>query len=307
MKMFSGLLFLALSFSSLASSGESKTFVYDGTQSSIQMVLNGEKTHTEYRTDVIQTICYRQEIVGYRTVCTGGGYGPGPRPRPMPGRVCSQHPIWRTVSYPCSQTVRTPYEVKDYDVNAQVLLDVSALESTLKPNEKFTVTLHGDDLTITAQGSKNFFLVLKKQDKQPYMSGSVKFIDALYAVELVEAQPVLKALSMTNISIKDSLLSVKMGPVAQPENIGFSLNIVRKRTLASDIVLFDRELSATEATVDSAANGATLSVDTSKLNVELEGGKFGITAKAFFKFSGALMNKSQFDELEASRTLILKR
>ncbi len=309
MKMFIGLLTIAMSFSSLASSGESKTFTYDGTQSSIQLVLNGEKTHTEYRTETVQSVCYRQEVVGYRTICTGGygGPGPGPRPgpRPVPGRVCTQQPIWRTISYPCLQTVRTAYEVKDYDVSAQVLLDVAAVESSLKPNEKFTITLHGDDLTVTAQGSKNFFLVLKKKDQQPYMNGSVKFIDALYAVELVEAAPVLNALSMTNISIKDSLLSVKLGKVTVTENLGFSLEIAKKRTLGSDTTIFDRELAAGEFDIVSAATGSILTVDTDKLNTELSGGKFSLTAKAFFKVNGTVMNKSQFgDSLEVSRTLI---
>ena len=90
MKMLVGLLSLALSFASIASSGETKTFTYDGAQNSVELLLRGEKTHTEYRYETRTTVCYRTEIVGYRTVCTGSGPGyPGPRsgPRPTPGRT----------------------------------------------------------------------------------------------------------------------------------------------------------------------------------------------------------------------------
>ena len=83
MKLVVGLLSLALSFSTLASSGESKSFTYDGSQDSVELILRGEKTHTEYRTETRTTTCYRTEIVGYRTICSGGGY-PGPGPRPYP-------------------------------------------------------------------------------------------------------------------------------------------------------------------------------------------------------------------------------
>ena len=109
MKMLVGLLSIALSFAAIASSGETKTFTYDGTQNSIELLLKGDKTHTEYRYENRNTICYRTEIVGYRTVCSGGGYpGPGPRPGPRPPQNCYSQPIYRNVSYPCVETVRIP-------------------------------------------------------------------------------------------------------------------------------------------------------------------------------------------------------
>jgi hypothetical protein len=318
MKMFVGLLSLALSFVSIASSGETKTFTYDGTQNSIELLLKGEKTHTEYRYEQRTTTCYRTDMVGYRTVCStnGGGYPgprpgpgyPGPRPGPRPGgQNCYQQPIYRQVAYACTQTIQIPFEVKDYDVDARVIVDVANMTGVTTLGEKFVVTLQGDDLSITTVGSKKFFLVLSKQSNRGSMNGSVKFIDALYAVELVEAAPVLKALTMTNISIENSILSFIMGPVADRANIGFSLNVTHKKILASDVVLFDRELDASEVILKAGNAGTVADVNIQQLGVILNSGKYALTAKAFFKAAGSIMNESQFgDTLVASRTLLYK-
>lgn len=307
MKMLVGLLSLALSFASIASTGETKTFTYDGTQNSVELLLKGEKTHTEYRYEQRTTTCYRTDIVGYRTVCTGGGPGyPGPgRPGPgYPGRNCYQEPIYRQVAYPCTQTIQIPYEVRDYAVDARVIVDVTNLTGISTPGEKFVVTLQGDDLSIQTVGSKKFFLMLKKQDIRGNINGSVKYMDGLFAVELIEAAPVLKAMTMTNISIENSILSFGMGPVASRANIGFSLVVVKKK-IGSDIILFDRELDSSEVVINAENAGSSADVNVQTLGINLTGGKYGLTAKAFFKATGTLMNQSQFgDVLSASRTLL---
>jgi hypothetical protein len=304
MKMLIGVLALALSFSTIASSGETKTFTFDGSAPSVQLLLKGEKTHTEYRIEDHRTTCFRTEFAGYRTVCTGGGYG-GPR-GPRGPRNCYQQPVYRQVAYSCIEQVRIPFEVKDFDVDANVMIDVSKLASVMAvANEKFVVTLNGDELSLSVVGSKNYFVALKKQDIRASMTGSVKMVDALYAAELIEAAPILKALTMTKISLEDTGLTVMMGPVATRENIAFSLNIVKKRTLASDITLLDRELAMNETVLTTTAEGATAVFDVTKLGVDLSGGKFGLTAKAYLKASGPILNASQFgDSLEVSRTLI---
>lgn len=323
MKLLTSIFTVALSFSALASSVETKSFIYDGSQNSAEIVLRGEKTHTEYRVEDIRTTCYRQEIAGYSTICTGGGYyGPGPWPhnRPYPGpyyprpggypypgqmNQCYQQPIYRQVAYSCVQTVRTPFEVKDYDVDARVIVDVTNVSSELTPGEKINVTLAGDSISFDAVGSKKFFIVKKKQDIRSSMNGSVKMIDGLLAIELVEAAPVLKAIKLTGISVKDSVLNLNLGPIESRENINFSLKIAKKKTLGSDTVLLDRSLSTDEVEVVSTATGSSAGVDVANLGVELSGGKFSLTAKATVKVDGTMMNASQFrDLLETSKTLI---
>jgi hypothetical protein len=308
MKLVVGLLSLALSFSTLASSGESKTFTYDGSQDSVELILRGEKTHTEYRTEVRTTTCFRTEIVGYRTICNGGGYpGPGPRPYPGGGRNCWREPVYRQVAYPCQQTVQIPYEVKDFDVDARVILDVSKISMEATPGESFTVSLLGDTLSLAANGSKKFFLVLNKQAIRSRMNGTMKFMDALYSVELIESVPVLKALKMTDISLANDVLTFGLGPVNNNPNIAFSLNIEKKKLFGSDEVLFDRELTATEIVIKASNTGSAADVNIDRLGVSLEDGKYSLTAKAYFKAKGSLLNASQYgDDLEASKTLVYK-
>lgn len=312
MKMLIGLFALALSASSMASTGETKTFVYDGSQNSVELLLRGEKTHTEYRIEQHRTTCYRTDIIGYRTVCTGGTYypgpgRPGPHPRPVPGpRNCYRQPVYGQVPYPCTQTVRIPFEVKDYDVDARVLVDVTKLAPEVASVEAFKVTLMGEDLSLEVQGSKKFFVMLKKRDIRESMNGSVKFLDGLFAVDLVEAAPVLAALSMKELSYENGALNFGLGNVTSTKNVGFSLNVTKRPILGSNTVLFDRELAASEVDLKAVAAGTDASVNLERLGVNLGGGRFGLTPKVFFKADGTLLNKSQFDELEASRTLLLK-
>lgn len=313
MKMLLGLFSLTLSFSSLASTIDSKSFIYDGSVNSVELLLRTEKTHTEYRIEHRPSTCYRQEMVGYRTVCTGGPGprpypGPGPRPYPGPGpaRHCWTEPVYRTVAYSCMQTVNIPHEVKDYDVDARVIIDVTKISPEATPGESFRATLKGDTLTFDVNGSRKFFIVRKKQDIRSSMRGSVKMIDALLAAELVEAAPVIKAIKMSDIAIDNGILNFNIGPVASVANIGFELKVVKMKTFGSDTVLLDRELLTSEVEVNTSENGSMAGVDFNKLGLEMANGKFSITAKTFAKFSGNLMNSSQYQELSASRTLIYK-
>lgn len=298
MKLLTALFMLMFAVAGMASS-QTKTFHFDGSQDSVAMSLRAEKTHTEYRYEQRYTMCYRQET-HWQTICR-----PGPHGQP----VCTQTPVTRTVSYPCWQTVSVPYEVKDYDVEASVNLSVAQLPEGATANETFKVTLDGDNLYVSAIGSKKYFILLTKKEIQEQRTGSLKLIDASFGTELVEAAPVVKALDMTNISYANSssVLTFKMGPVTVRDLIGFSLEIKKNPVVGSSTTLFDRELSANEIMINSQENSAVADVNVQKLGVELGGGRHTLTARAFFKHAGTIINKGQFERVEASRTLILKR
>lgn len=292
MKLFSAIVMLVLATSSFASS-QTKTFFYDGTQDSVSMSLRAEKTHTEYRYEQRPSICYRQEV-HYEVRCHG---------RPM---SCYQVPVYRTISYPCMETVRVSYEVWDYDVEANVDLKIAKLPAALPVGETIKVTLSGDRLSLSANGSKNFFILSQETAMASQMNGSVKFIDASYALNLVEAAPVVKALEMTDISLKNSVLNFKMGPVEVRDLIGFSLEVKKSPILGTDTVLFNRELKSSEIMIASEAESASANINIKDLGVNLIGGRYTLTAKTFFKHEGTLINKDQFEQVEASRTLIYK-
>lgn len=321
MRYLAVLLFISIADYSWSAAKDEKTFLYDGSRDSVELILKTEKYHTEYRVEEVPATCTRKEVAGYRSVCTGsnypGGYYPGPyHPAPhFPGRrhypvpytrTCYTEPYYRYVPYACTDTSRLPYQVKDFDVETRAIVDVTNLSQVANPNEKFEVSVVGDEPAFRVVGSKKFFVIKKKQDIRSTMVGSVKMIDALYVAELVEAAPILSALKMTNIAIVDSALKFKLGTVADTKNLSFKLTIVKERFLGSDKTILERELLASEVDVQNLGGESEASVDLNKLGVKLEDGKFSITAKVSPKFDGSLMNLSQFSDLDASRTLIYK-
>lgn len=294
MKMLTAMLMLILSISAFASS-QTRTFHFDGSQEFVQMSLRAEETHTEYRYEQRHTICYRQEVF-YTTHCTQGPNGQ---------RTCRTVPHYRTISYPCIETVRIPYQVKDYDVEATVDLKVAALPGATH-GETFRMTLDGAHLSLSAVSTgKKYFVMLDKQQISSSIHGSMKFITASYKASFIEAAPILKTLDVSNITLKDSVLSFKTGPVAQ-NHIGFHLNVKKAPILGSDTVLFDRNLMNSEIQLSTQEQETSADVNIQKLGVELSSGRYNITAKVFFKHQGLVLNNAQFEKTEASRTLIYK-
>jgi hypothetical protein len=294
MKILTAVFLFLLAISSFAST-ETKTFFYDGSQDSVQMSLQAEETHTEYRYEQRQTICYRQ-VVHYETIC---------HTNPQGQTNCRTVPRYVTVAYSCIQTIQIPYEVKDFDVIANVNLQVNELPG-ITPGETFKVKLDEDSLSLTAIGSKKFFLIQKTNNVNTRVSGSVKIIDAQYAVDLVEAAPVVKALEVSDVSLRNTLLSFKTGAIEVRDLIGFHLNVKKAPLLGSDTVLFDRELSSSEIEITSQGEASTAGVNIQKLGVELGSGRFTLTAKTFFKHQGTILNVNQFERIEASKTLVYK-
>ena len=219
MKILTAVFLFLLALSSFAST-ETKTFFYDGSQDSVQMSLQAEETHTEYRYEQRQTICYRQ-VVHYETIC---------HTNPQGQTNCRTVPRYVTVAYSCIQTIQIPYEVKDFDVIANVNLQVNELPG-ITPGETFKVKLDEDSLSLTAVGSKKFFLIQKTNNVNTRVSGSVKIIDAQYTVDLVEAAPVVKALEVSDVSLRNTLLSFKTGAIEVRDLIGFHLNVKKAKIL----------------------------------------------------------------------------
>ena len=302
MKMFTAFFAMAISFASLASSGESRTFVFDGSQNSVEIILRGEKTHTEYRYEQRRTTCTRTEV-DYRTVCDRGGVVVGPNGPVRVPPTCHTQPHYRTVYYPCTQTVSIPYEVKDFDTEARVIIDVRNTGMAVAA-EAIRVSLNGDSLSLNVNGSKRYFVTLKKQDIRNHMRGSMKFIDAVYALELVEAAPVLSALALKTISFENSMVKVGLGPITSTDFVGFSLYVEKKKTFSSDEVLFNRELAISEIQFATNNVGSDAAINLRNFGLNLAGGKFGITVRTFFKAPGTLLNGADFSALEASKTLI---
>lgn len=290
---------LALSFASFATS--TTTFFYNGSTATFDDVLNGEETHTEYRTEAQQSTCYRNEIAGYRTVCTGGGYygggyyGPrGPRggyygPGVGYGRSCFNEPMYRTVAYSCTQNVQIPYTVKDFDVIANINVNVIN-NSDKAAAETISVSLEKNGLiSLKATGSKNFLVVLKGKKEDVQTSGSVKTVTGSYDVELVDASA-LKALEAKDLNASFTGVTFKYAAADKNSLVATSLKIEKRRFLAKKKNLFDRELSKVEV----SANGTNADVKFANLGLDLKKGRYVFTLTTEIKTEGKLLNASQF-------------
>jgi hypothetical protein len=292
---------------SFASDGETREIVFTGANNSEMVTLQGEETHTEYRTETRVSTCYRTEVVGYRTVCTGGGY-PGPRPYPYPGpRNCYRQPIYRQLPYTCYQQVQVPYEVHDFDTVANVQINFGALPEGINANETIKLVLDGSLLTISAEGSKNLILELNKEDVKTSVNGNVKTIDANYEIGLTNAGLILSALSDMNASINYNVLTYDLGTLGKGLNIGHNLKILKVRPLLSDIIMFDRDLNSSELAVTARGERTEYVVDFKKIGTELYNGKFSVNIKSYYKAKGKVLNTADFgDNLEATKTIIYK-
>jgi hypothetical protein len=93
-KLLSIVLMSSLATTGFASTLDSRTVIVENNEKQDSFALNTVTTRTEYRTEVVQSTCYRQEVVGYRRVCYPSltlnaiiGLSPkdvGPHPAPGP-------------------------------------------------------------------------------------------------------------------------------------------------------------------------------------------------------------------------------
>lgn len=318
MKIIISLMALALSISSFASTGQDRYFNIDGSIDTVEGILHAEKTHTEYETRTIRSTCYRTETT-YRTICTNPPRRyphpprhPHPRPRRFAeepnyyGPVCQTVPHTRTVAYTCTKTERIPYEVKDYDVEARVSINIVNASEFQDAKEVISVHLFGDSIHLKATGSKKYFIMLKDRQLRSHMSGGTKFMDVDYQVELIEAADILATLSLGSMKVENNGLNFEVGKLSDIDQLSFKLKIVKNKLFGSDPVLIDRTLLSHEFELTSVGNKTLARVDFSRLNLDVRGAKFNITAAVEFKDSGKLLNNSDFPNLRASRTLTYK-
>jgi hypothetical protein len=323
MKAVFGLLSLAISVTSTAStfgpSNDTKKFLYDGSQSSAELVLKTVKTRTESRTEEVERTCYDRRVVGSRTICrqTGypgpyypGPYHPGPH-YPGPHRhphyptsgQCYTENVVKEIPYSCLKTETTYKEVIDFKVETRAIVDVTNLSQEAVPAETFQVTVEGDRPIFMASSSKNLFIIAKKIDLRSSMVGPTKMIDALYATELKDSAPFLNSVKITKTEIDNSILKIQLAQVEDVKNLGISLEIIQHKIISSDVDLIRRGLEDREFRISSSGQGYEATIDLKKLGLNISNGKFTITAKANPK---ALLNYSQFYNQFPSRTFIYK-
>lgn len=290
-----------------------QTVVFTG-QARENFTLTSTKYRTEYQERPVYRTCYRQEFRGYRTVCSNPprpAPGPYPRPVPAPRPVCRQVPVYVQVPYTCTVIERIPVQVLDANVVANVTLNFGDLPQGVTANEAFTVTLNEDVLSISVKSSGKT-IIASTESQQVSRNGNVINIGAGYELSFLDAAPALAAFKngISRMSVVNGKISFEMNSAATQLALPYSLKVVKNRTLADDVLIFDRPV-AFQTFRESPSNGelSMYSAAYSDIGLQTLGeGKYTFTLSSKFEIPGKkILNASQLPgALSASRTVVLK-
>ena len=289
-----------------ASTGETSTFLFDGTLATHLATLQGEKTHTEYYTEEYETTCSREVYEGQGTVCrrTGGGY----RCRqgtddcePLPEREeCSSYPIYRTEYYSCTQTRTLSREVFDYPTEAVVKLTVLNADQVSGAQENIQVKLWGEELTVTAKGSKAFIIEIQKRDVKKSIEGTVRRAEYDITLSLTPAAPILAALNVKNMKVKSNAIDYDMGKVTSELKIAHRLRLAKRGLLGGEDTFYNEVLPRTALRQTETNAGSHFRVELKDVGQSLSKGKFGVELTAFYQASEfGVINAGDFKSLES--------
>lgn len=319
-KLFLVAAFLLSSVSAWSNTVDTKEIIYNGQRSVEQFALSTEATRTEYEYRDVQRTCYRS-VTDYRyecrsepvrrcttrprtcrtvrdrygntrRVCSGGGQVCQTEYR----RVCRNYPYTRQVPYTCVDRVRTPVQVFDHYVEADVMVRITQDESVANPNELIKFILNGDNFTHQVNGSGNYLVTVNKtQNSQRDGDVERKMIDVNVNIQNAQFLNEYAVASLKNLTVETTSINAVITMSDFDVNkFGVYLQIEKKNLFSRDDMLINRELSANEITVYNSNEGLKVGANLTQLNRELEKGTYEVKLKVFPKAINA-DNISQFN------------
>ena len=294
-----------------ADSVDVKSFNYDGVDSSINLTLNTEKTRTEWREERYRDTCYRvtyrrQCSVRNRTcqrrcgrngrncrqVCTGGQ------------RVCRDVPVRRP--YTCWRVRSVPYQVHDYDVLTNAILNFDSSDVDGGANENFRVRVEGETGKLTATGSGNYALVLQDSYSSEVRRTGLKEITTNYDVKLIKAKRITETLGagIRQVKYGNGVLNFSVGKNFNTQEFIQNLKIYKHKRIGRDTLLLNKDLADNEMEINTQGNTSKISVNLRNLGITLPR-KMRVIMNTSYKLgNGVLLNKGV--KTEASANWIFK-
>ena len=288
---------LTLAFNARASTRDVEVISFTGAGSNKTLLLSADKTHTEYRTEVEARTCWRQEVY-YQQVCRPNGPGLPP--------TCYTQPVYRSVPYTCYVNVQVPYEVFDYHVQASVDVRFGDVPAGLTANERVTVALNGDVVSLSAVGTKSMVMELSGLDQAVTMNGNVKNIAAIATIDLHDVAPVKEALQMTQASVKKSVLTYTLGPV-DGVKIKHSLKLAKNPLIGSSTLLFKDRLGEGVLTREANGNNTSFKVAFKDLIGRVLGnGRYDVVITADFDAGVSVINDRDLGGLATQKSILYR-
>ncbi len=292
-------LLLTLPLVSFATSGEQRTLNFDGSAEQLQVTLSGEKTHTEYRQEQVPSTCYRQVFVGYytycrnvpyqrctttprtcRQVCTGSGSDRTCRRVCTGGqrvcktyyrRVCEQRPRYRTEAYTCWETVTVPYEVFDYNTQANVTVFMGSLPCNANADEDFKVNFSGENISLKVKGSGKLITFQADKNVEVAWENNVKVMNVTYDVAFQTVEDAFLPVSegVSNLRRDGDILSYEIGKVQNENDFVPSLNLKNRWLIPiGKRKLFNGNLNKSQYAIEDLGDKTLIKIFLKKLGVK---------------------------------------
>jgi len=297
MKTILSLLLLMSSFA-YADTSAIERFIFDGSMDSKVVNMTTEKTRTEYRQVPVRTTCYRTE---YRQRCEM-------RPQPCrqvcrqgvcrnvcppPVRRCHQVPV--SIPYPCTRIETRAFEVHDYYVETTATFDFAEVVDNARVNEEISIGMKGEISSLSAKGSKNYFIMLDSSSRSESRGNGVKYVDLNYKVRLVSAVNARNVLSngIQNVKLRSGILSFNLGAGFNLEDFSQQIRLFQNRRLGSDILILDRDLALNDMNVISTTNSSNITIDLNSLGVNVPSKLRVILDTKFMIDENKILNKNE--------------
>lgn len=295
----------------MADTVDVKSYWFDGTQTTADLNLSTEKTRTEYRSVRVPATCYRTE---YRRRCTRQPQscrqvcrnGQCRRVCSQPRTICRNVPV--NIPYRCYRTERRPYQVLDFYVDTNAQLNFDASEVNGGAGENFKVTMNGDRDGISVEGSKNYLAMLLNKRRTESRSGDVKRVNLTYDVTFASAKKIRETLGngIKNVSLRNGILNFELGKSFNTRDFIQNLKVYRSRRLASDILLFDRNLTQEEMDVQVNGSVAAVTIDLARLGINVPS-KTRVILNTTYNTRGLLVLNPNDVKTEASANWIFSK
>jgi hypothetical protein len=291
----------------LADSVDVKSFNYDGTSEIANLLLNTEKTRTEYRQVRVPATCYRttyrrqchtqgrqcrtrcdRNRRNCRQVCTGGR------------RVCRDVPV-RT-PYTCYRYENRPYQVHDYDVITNATLNFDSSEVDGGADETFEVRVQGEADDLSVQDSKNYAVILKNKDRSEIRRTGLKEVNVSYDISFVKTKRMNEVLSagIQNVVYRNGILNFSVGKNFNTQEFTQNIQIYRWRRFGTDPVLLDKDISENEMEVTANGDQSRVSINLRNLGITLPSKMRVIMKTSYNLGTGVLLNKNLKTEASAN-------
>lgn len=311
MKKLLLILSLMMALPVMADSVDVRSFWFDGSQSVADLQLSTEKTRTEYRTVTVPATCYRTE---YRRRCTRQPQncrqvcrnGQCRRVCSAPRTVCRNIPV--SVPYRCMRTERRPFQVHDYYVETQAQIKFDASEINGGAGEEFKVRMEGDRDGFSVNGSKNYLAMLINKDRREVRNGGVKNVNLTYDVTFASAKKIQETLGngIKNVSLRNGILKFELGKAFNTVDFIQNLKVYRSRRLATDVLLFDRNLTQEEMDVQVNGSVAAVTIDLESLGINVPS-KTRVILNTSYNTRGLLVLNPKDVKTEASANWIFSK